>query len=427
MGALACLLRSLGHIQRGTGAAGRAGWAGWARRGSGGERADPLGAGPARGAGGGRAAARRRGAARRRRRGRARRAARRHHRRCPPFDVAAMDGWAVAGPGPWTVVGELLAGPGARPPRRRRRRRDRHRARRCPRAPTPCSAASTDCSRTTACTASQLLGRRPGARAHRAAPGLRRARQRHPSARRRVRGGRAPARGRRRRHPRGRRAWPRPRATTRSRSCARPTSRSSCSATSCSQRGPARDGRVRDALGPMVPGWIAWLGGRAFPPVHVPDTLEALLDALEDANADVVVTTGSTAAGPADHLHAALNRLGAHWVVDGVAVRPGTPMLLATLPDGRHVLGAPRQPARGGLRDPHPRRAARRRAARRGRRRRGAHRAGRARGRRHAAPRPRPAAPRGASSARRRRRGDAPPSTPARRCSAGSPWPTASP
>ncbi len=110
------------------------------------------------------------------------------------------------------------------------------------------------------------------------------------------------------------------------------------------ERGQSRDGRVRDALGPMLPGWIAWLGGRAFPPVRVPDTLAALLEALEDANADVIVTTGSTAAGPADHLHAALQRLGAHWVVDGVAVRPGTPMCLATLPDGRHVLGLPGNP-----------------------------------------------------------------------------------
>lgn len=109
-------------------------------------------------------------------------------------------------------------------------------------------------------------------------------------------------------------------------------------------RGPARDGRVRDALGPMLPGWVSSLGGRAFPPVRVPDTLEALLEALDDANADVVVTTGSTAAGPADHLHTALRRLGAHWVVDGVAVRPGTPMCLATLPDGRHVLGLPGNP-----------------------------------------------------------------------------------
>jgi len=109
-------------------------------------------------------------------------------------------------------------------------------------------------------------------------------------------------------------------------------------------RGAPRDGRVRDALGPMLPAWIAWAGGRAFPPTHVPDTLDDLLLALEDANADVVVTTGSTAAGPADHLHAALDRLGARWIVDGVAVRPGTPMCLATLPDGRHVVGLPGNP-----------------------------------------------------------------------------------
>lgn len=110
------------------------------------------------------------------------------------------------------------------------------------------------------------------------------------------------------------------------------------------QRGRPRDGRVRDALGPMLPSWVAWAGGRAFPPAHVPDTLDALLEALDDANADVVITTGSTAAGPADHLHTALDRLGARWVVDGVAVRPGTPMCLATLPDGRHVVGLPGNP-----------------------------------------------------------------------------------
>ncbi len=110
------------------------------------------------------------------------------------------------------------------------------------------------------------------------------------------------------------------------------------------ERGHARAGRVRDALGPMLPGWIAWAGGRAFPPIHVPDTLDDLLGELEDANADIVITTGSTAAGPADHLHAALDRLGAHWVVDGVGVRPGSPMCLATLPDGRHVIGLPGNP-----------------------------------------------------------------------------------
>ena len=109
-------------------------------------------------------------------------------------------------------------------------------------------------------------------------------------------------------------------------------------------RGIARDGRIRDALGPMLPGWISWAGGRAFPPQHLPDTIDELVAAIDDANADVIVTTGSTAAGPADHLHAALNFLGARWHVDGVHVRPGHPMCLATLPDGRHVVGLPGNP-----------------------------------------------------------------------------------
>ncbi len=109
-------------------------------------------------------------------------------------------------------------------------------------------------------------------------------------------------------------------------------------------RGTSRDGRVRDALGPMLPGWVAWAGGRAFPPVRVPDEIDALVSQIDDANADVIITTGSTAAGPADHLHAALDLLGAKWIVDGVHVRPGHPMCLVTLPDGRHVVGLPGNP-----------------------------------------------------------------------------------
>ena len=60
--------------------------------------------------------------------------------------------------------------------------------------------------------------------------------------------------------------------------------------------------------------------------------------------ADVVVTTGSTAKGPVDHLHAVLANAGARLVVDGVAVRPGHPQLLAVLPDGRPLVGLPGNP-----------------------------------------------------------------------------------
>ena len=110
------------------------------------------------------------------------------------------------------------------------------------------------------------------------------------------------------------------------------------------ERGLPRPGRVRDALGPLVPPWLAALGARANPPIRVPDSRRALLDEIEDAAADVIVTTGSTAAGPVDHLHDVLDHLGARWIIDGVAVRPGHPMLLAQVPDGRLLIGLPGNP-----------------------------------------------------------------------------------
>ncbi|MGA0009730.1 MAG: molybdopterin molybdotransferase MoeA [Candidatus Nanopelagicales bacterium] len=109
-------------------------------------------------------------------------------------------------------------------------------------------------------------------------------------------------------------------------------------------RGLPRPGRVRDALSPLVPPWLADLGARANPPIRVPDTRQALLDEIEDSTADVIVTTGSTASGPVDFVHDVLDHLGARWVVDGVQVRPGHPMLLAVLPDGRPIVGLPGNP-----------------------------------------------------------------------------------
>ena len=66
------------------------------------------------------------------------------------------------------------------------------------------------------------------------------------------------------------------------------------------------------------------------------------------ARADLVCTTGGTMHGPVDHLHPALEELGAEYVVNTVAVRPGFPMLLARVagPDGRarFVAGLPGNP-----------------------------------------------------------------------------------
>jgi len=110
------------------------------------------------------------------------------------------------------------------------------------------------------------------------------------------------------------------------------------------RQGPARPGRPRDALGPLLAAWLGELGVTVWPPRAVPDDAAALAAALAAGSGDVVVTTGSTARGPVDHLHDVLAAAGARWVVDGVAVRPGHPQVLAMLPDGRPVVGLPGNP-----------------------------------------------------------------------------------
>jgi molybdopterin molybdotransferase len=112
--------------------------------------------------------------------------------------------------------------------------------------------------------------------------------------------------------------------------------------------GPPGAGRVRDSLGPSLPGWLHRLGAdRPAVVGPVQDTLAAHVDAIRtalDGGADVVCTTGGTMHGPVDHLHPALAELGAEFVANTVAVRPGFPMLLATLPDGRFLAGLPGNP-----------------------------------------------------------------------------------
>jgi molybdopterin molybdotransferase len=102
-------------------------------------------------------------------------------------------------------------------------------------------------------------------------------------------------------------------------------------------------GRVRDAVGPLLAGAVPGLGGLLRSTTLVPDDRELLLRALA-VPADVVLTSGSSSVGPADHLSGVLAELGADVLVDGVDVRPGHPQLLARLPSGSWVVGLPGNP-----------------------------------------------------------------------------------
>ena len=71
------------------------------------------------------------------------------------------------------------------------------------------------------------------------------------------------------------------------------------------------DGLIRDALGPMLPPWLRALGAETVAVRRLGDSAKALQKALGTSSADLVVTTGGTAAGPVDHVHPTLDRMGA--------------------------------------------------------------------------------------------------------------------
>jgi molybdopterin molybdotransferase len=106
-------------------------------------------------------------------------------------------------------------------------------------------------------------------------------------------------------------------------------------------------GLVRDSLGPQVPAWVARMGGDVVLVERAEDTLTAHVEAIGRAAgaADLVLTTGGTAAGPVDHLHEAIALCSGEVVIDSVAVRPGHPMLAATVGRGRTwLVGLPGNP-----------------------------------------------------------------------------------
>ncbi|MGW8062195.1 molybdopterin molybdotransferase MoeA [Streptomyces ziwulingensis] len=108
--------------------------------------------------------------------------------------------------------------------------------------------------------------------------------------------------------------------------------------------GLPHDGLIRDALGPMLPPWLRALGAEVRTVRRIGDDAEALHRTVTASDADLIVTTGGTAAGPVDHVHPVLRRIGADLLVDGVKARPGHPMLLARIQEDQHLVGLPGNP-----------------------------------------------------------------------------------
>jgi molybdopterin molybdotransferase len=104
-------------------------------------------------------------------------------------------------------------------------------------------------------------------------------------------------------------------------------------------------GTIRDAIGPMLGTLLrqwnldAESERVADRPPHIP--YNAVSDALR--RNDITLVCGSSSVGPADGLHTTLHHIGAQVNIDGVACRPGHPQLLAHH-DGHWLIGVPGNP-----------------------------------------------------------------------------------
>lgn len=105
------------------------------------------------------------------------------------------------------------------------------------------------------------------------------------------------------------------------------------------------DGLVRDALGPQLPGWLARMGVEVIALNYISDEFDLVIKAFKEAfdTSDLVITTGGTADGPRDHVRAAVKELKGEMVVDRVKVRPGHPMILGKI-NKKPLLALPGNP-----------------------------------------------------------------------------------
>lgn len=108
-----------------------------------------------------------------------------------------------------------------------------------------------------------------------------------------------------------------------------------------------RHGSIFDSNGPMIAAAAREAGlavdfmGSAVDQGH---DLRILLEAAIGTSADLVISTGGVSMGDHDHVRDMLEQLGATILFHGVRMRPGKPMLLARLPDGRLYFGLPGNP-----------------------------------------------------------------------------------
>jgi molybdopterin molybdotransferase len=103
-------------------------------------------------------------------------------------------------------------------------------------------------------------------------------------------------------------------------------------------------GHVRDAYGIPLPHLLGQQGAKVLDVLHVLDDSDATVAGFSRVGPQLIISTGGSSHGMTDHVRSALATLNAELLIDGVAMRPGHPVMLAVRPDGTLILCLPGNP-----------------------------------------------------------------------------------
>ena len=104
------------------------------------------------------------------------------------------------------------------------------------------------------------------------------------------------------------------------------------------------NGKIRDSLSMQIPGWIYNSDAIIDKVSRITDDFKETFKEISNSKADIILTTGGTAKGSVDHIHEVIKTLKGTILINEVKVRPGHPMLLATIGENRFLVGLPGNP-----------------------------------------------------------------------------------
>ena len=108
---------------------------------------------------------------------------------------------------------------------------------------------------------------------------------------------------------------------------------------------PAGPHQIYDACAPALAAFVRRNGGTVIDLGPARDDEASILAAFVAGTFDLLVTVGGASVGDHDRVKPAVRSVGGVLSVEGVAVRPGKPVWVARLADGRPLLGLPGNPA----------------------------------------------------------------------------------